>query len=319
MSNEGISTSAMGVPMVLKLQDVLAAKPGQEITLQIKDSTGRPIGTNATLNVWASFEKLPPEATAAVGSDWVNAILRKAWIVMTDQIEFKVKALVGEVLHKIRHPDPDKETGAPVEPPTALKIYADLLLENFELGQEPPSIFELKMLNTRSDQDVQLKVAIRWCASDNWAIKVVCKGNTGVPDLSLALTGLEVWMPLWIQARLAGGNTGLGADVFEMAALEDPVIKLQVSTRAGVLPGGVNLETILSWIRPKIRDALVLPNRIRVCLAKDPVSGLPLAADKAQVKDADRPGQGCCRCGQEIQGSRCRGIAGSCRHSRGTD
>ncbi len=285
MSNEGISASAMGIPMVLKLKDVLAAKNGQKIKLEIKDCSGQGIGT---LELAACFEKLPPEATAAVGSDWVNAILRKGWIVMTDQIEFKVKEVVGEVLHKIRHPDPHKETGAPVEPPTALKIYADLLLENFELGQEPPSIFELKMLNTRSDQDLQLKVAIRWCASDNWVIKVVCKGNRAVPDLSIALTGLEVWMPLWIQARLAGSNTGLGVDVFEMAALEDPVIKLQVSTRAGVLPGGLNVDTILSWIRPKIRDALVLPNRIRVCLAKDPVSGLPLAADKAQVKDADQ-------------------------------
>ena len=34
---------------------------------------------------------------------------------------------------------------------------------------------------------------------DNWVIKVVCKGNNGVPDLSLALTGLDVWMPLWMR------------------------------------------------------------------------------------------------------------------------
>ena len=43
MSNEGISATAMGVPIVLKLKDELAAKPGQEITLLIKDSTGQPI------------------------------------------------------------------------------------------------------------------------------------------------------------------------------------------------------------------------------------------------------------------------------------
>ena len=274
--------------MTLKLKDVLAAGPGKEMKIEIKDKDEKDIGNKATLFVTACFEKLPPEATVAVGSDWINGILRKAWIVMTDEIELEVKEKVGEVLHKIRHPDPDLETGAPVEPPCALTIYQDLFLESFELGQEPPSIFELKMLNTRSDQDIQLKCAIRWCASDNWAIKVVCKGKTGVPDLSLALTGLEIWMPLWIQARLAGGNTGLGADVFEMAALEDPVIRLQVSTRAGFLPAGINVDTLLSWVRPVVRDALVLPKRIRVCLAKDPVSGLPLAADKAQVKDKDQ-------------------------------
>ena len=49
MSNEGISASAMGVPMVLKLKDVLAAKDGQEITLQIKDLRGDFL-SNSTIN-----------------------------------------------------------------------------------------------------------------------------------------------------------------------------------------------------------------------------------------------------------------------------
>jgi hypothetical protein len=282
--NEGLG-SVLG-EVILKLKDVIAATPGKQITIEIKDKAGKQIGTKATLTVAAFFEKRPAEATVAVGGDWINGILRKAWIVLTDQIEEKVKGVVGEVLHKIRYPAPDPKTGAPVEPPSALKFYREILLDSFELGQEPPSVFQLKMLNTRSDQDIQLITAIRWCASDNWAIKVCCQGgSTGVPDLSLALTGLDVWMPLWIQVRLAGGNTGLGADVFELAALEDPVIKLQVSARAGMFPGGINTDTILGMIRPILRNALVLPNRIRICLMKDPVVGLPMAADKKKVTD----------------------------------
>jgi hypothetical protein len=280
MDNEGVGTE-MGL-VTIKLTEVLASTPAKEITLQIKDKNGKQIGTSATLTITASFEKIPPEATMAVGADWLNGILRKAWAVLTDQIELKVQAVVGDVLHKIRYPDPLPD-GKPVDPPAALKIYKDLLLEKFELGQEPPSVFEMKMLNARSDQDIQLKLALRWCASDNWAIKVNCKGNTGVPDLSLQLSGLEFWLPLWIQIRLAG--VGLGADILELAALEDPVIKLQVSTRAGILPGGINTDTLLGMIRPILRNALVLPNRIKVCLASDPVTGLPLAADKVQVAD----------------------------------
>jgi hypothetical protein len=279
--NEGLG-SVLG-EMSLKLKDVTDAKPGKQITIEMKDRNGKGVGT--TLTVAAFFERRIAEGSVAVGGDWINCILRKGWIVLTNQIEEKVKGVVGEVLHKIRYPAPDPKTGAPVEPPSALKFYRELLLDSFELGQEPPSIFELKMLNTRSDQDIQLITAIRWCASDNWAIKVVCKGKTGVPDLSLALTGLDVWMPLWIQARLAGGNTGLGADVLELAALEDPFIKLQVSATAGMLPGTFNTDTILGMIRPILRNALVLPNRIRICLMKDPVLGLPMAADKKKVTD----------------------------------
>lgn len=276
-------TGALG-SVTLKLKEIVA-KPGVH-TLPVKDKNGKEIAKDATITISATFETIENSPEAAVGSDWLNGIIRKVWHVLTDKIEDKVKDVAGPILHKVRYPDPNPETGEEQSCATFLKIYKDILFETFELGQEPPSFFEMKMLNSRSEQDIQLIISLRWVASDNFSFKVRCQGNTGVPDFSVEIKGLELWLPLFVQVRLAGGGTGLGADVFEVAAMEDPVIKLQLKTEAGLLPGGINVDTIMGLVRSKIRNALVLPNRIRVCLAQDPVQKKVMAADKIGKKGA---------------------------------
>lgn len=101
-------------------------------------------------------------------------------------------------------------------------------------------------------------------------IRVKAKGNTGVPDVIIEIANLEIYFPAWIQARLAGGGTGLGADSLEFAALEQPEIKMRISISAGVLPAGLSPATIDSLVKDALKKVLVLPNKIQLCMAKDP-------------------------------------------------
>ena len=90
---------------------------------------------------------------------------------------------------------------------------------------------ELKLLNTQSAQDVQLLSRLRWVCGEGMIIKVKAQGKTGIPDVMIQITNLEIYFPAWIQIRLAGFGTGLGADSFELGATELPDIRKQASTR----------------------------------------------------------------------------------------
>ncbi len=279
MSNPVLGTAT------LKLKQVLA-KPG-EFTLEVKDASGKQIGDKCTVVVQANFEKVASDPIAAVGSDWLNGILRKCWIVLTDKIEEKVKATVDVTLQKLLKPEPDPETGETPPVPAALTIYQDLTLETFELGQEPPFFNELSILNTRSVQDIQLNAALRWVTSGNLNIKVRARGKTGVPDAIADISRLELFMPLWIQARLAGGGTGLGADVLEIAATNEPIVKVGIKVGAAglplnVSPGFVNWAVVkgLGGLWAGLNGLLLLPNRMEICLAKDTKTGKALAANQ---------------------------------------
>ena len=292
------SESRMSNPVLgkatLKLKQVLS-KPG-EFTLEVNDPSGKQIGDKCSVVVQVHFEKIASDPIAAVGSDWLNGIIRKGWVVLTDRIEEKVKAQVDDVLGKLIKPEPDPETGE--TPPVAapLKIYQDFTLENFELGQEPPFFNELSILNTRSVQDIQLLAALRWVTSGNFSIKIRLQGKPGVPDFTLEISRLELFIPLWIQARLAGGGTGLGADVLVIAATDEPILKLGISTKAGILPGGMSPAFINNMVVKGgglwggINGMMLLPNKMEICLGKDPKTGKAFAANKiGKGKNQDWP------------------------------
>ena len=285
--NDG-SESKMTNPLLgkvtLKLKDVLA-KPG-EFKLEILDKNGKQIGDKGTLFIQARFEKVASDPLAAVGSDWLNGVLLKGWRCMSDQIELTVKASVDKVLANLLNPEPNPETGETPPGNAMLKIYQSATLENFELGEDPPFFLDMSINNTRSSQDVQLNAHLRWVTSGAFSVKIHFKGKTGVPDFTLELSNIEIYLPLWIQVRLAGGGTGLGADMYELAITEDPIIKLRLSTKAGLLPGAMSPDFIKWIIQLALRNSMVLPNKLKGVLAKDPESNKPWATDKnAKTKD----------------------------------
>ena len=161
----------------------------------------------------------------------------------------------------------------------------DLLLDRFSIGSEPPFFLELKLLNTRCVQDVQLVARLRWVCGSGMIIKVKAKGNTGVPDVIITISNLEIYFPAWIQVRLAGGGTGLGADSLDFGAVEQPEIKMRVSISAGVLPAGLSPATIDSLVKDALTKAFVLPNKIQVCLARDARDATGLVKMAANPKD----------------------------------
>ena len=279
----------------ITLKQILA-KPG-EFKLEVKDSKMKQVGDKCTLTVQARFEKVQAETVAEVGSDWLNGVIRKGWRVLCNKIEDKVQGTVDDVLVGV------------LEGSSALnKLYKAMTLENFELGTSPPFFVDMKMFNTRSCQDIQLLTSLRLVTTSDFSILVRCKGNTGVPDFTLEISNLELYFPLWVQVRLAGGGTGLGADCFEAAAIEEPIVKIRVSTKAGLLPGGISENTINGLVKMVLSSRLVLPNRIKGCLAKDPKTGKAMAADQdPKTKDWPRftpvdcelpkhNGLGCCKC-----------------------
>lgn len=285
--NDG-SESKMGNPLLgkvtLKLKDVLA-KPG-EFKLDILDKNGKQIGDQATIIIQARFEKVASDPLAAVGSDWLNGILLKGWRAMTDKIEQTVKESVDKKLDNLLHPEPNPETGETPSCAVALKIYESATLEEFELGEDPPFFLDMSINNTRSNQDVQLNAHLRWVTSGAFSIKIRLKGKTAVPDFTIELSNIEIYLPLWIQVRFAGGGTGLGADMYELAVTEDPIIKLRLSTQAGILPGGISEDFIKSMVQMALRKSLVLPNRMKGVLGTDPKSNKKWAADKVpKTKD----------------------------------
>ena len=68
-------------------------------------------------------------------------------------------------------------------------------------------------------------------------------------DCLPADSNLEIYFPAWIQVRLAGGGTGLGADSLELAAVEAPEIKMRIKVSAGVLPTGQSPAAIDSLVK----------------------------------------------------------------------
>lgn len=137
--NDGSSSSLIdGDPCVastkLFVKDVLA-KPG-EFHLTMMEG--------CTLVVKAHFEESKAKPLAAVGSDWLNGVLRKAWQVFGKEIDGKVRLEVNKTLYKLAHPEPDPEGQV-----KSLPGIKDLLLDRFSLGAEPPFFLELKLLNTR--------------------------------------------------------------------------------------------------------------------------------------------------------------------------
>ena len=250
----------------IQLKDILV-KPG-EFKLEVKDSKGKQIGDKCTLTVQARFEVVGTDTVAEVGSDWFNGVVRKAWRVLVDKIELKVKSSVDATLADVH-----KNTAA------FTTLYKQMTLEKFELGSNPPFFVDLKMFNTRSSQDIQLLTSLRLVATSDFSIFVRCQGKTAVPDMTLSISNLELYFPLWIGVRLAGGGTGLGADYFEAAAIEEPIVKVRIGA-SPVLPGGISENSINDLVKMVLKSKLVLPNRIKGCLAKDPRTGKVLAADK---------------------------------------
>ena len=172
--NDGSTSSMMdGDPLVaaasLKLKDVLAT-PG-EFQLDM--------GKGCSLVVKAHFEESKAEPLAAVGSDWLNGLVRKGWHVMCKEVDTRVRAEVNKALHKLAHPEPDADSGKVKRLPG----IKDLVLDRFSIGAEPPFFLELKLLNTRCVQDVQLMAQLRWVCGSGMIIRVKAKGNTGVPDV----------------------------------------------------------------------------------------------------------------------------------------
>ena len=180
-----------------------------------------------------------------------------------------------------------------------MHAYINLHMHRLEVGQEPPFFVDLKMLNTKGVQDVQLIVPLHWVSSD-LSIKLFCKGNPGVPDVSVKLSKLDLYLPMWIQARLAGLGTGLGANVLEVAANEMPTVKIKIETLTGFLPVNFTDEFVNTIFAKVLRNVFVLPKRIQVCLGKDPKSGLPWSANKKgadwERDDREHNGLGGCIC-----------------------
>ena len=181
------------------------------------------------------------------------------------EVDKKVREEVGIALHKISYPAPDPDTGQV----KSLPGIKELVLEDFSIGKEPPFFLELKLLNTQSPKDVQLLSRLRWVCGEGMIIKIRAKGNTGIPDVMIEITNLEIYFPAWIQIRLAGFGTGLTADTFELAATELPDIKIRINITAGMLPTGLSPATIDSLVKNAVKNVLVLPKKIQVCLAKD--------------------------------------------------
>jgi hypothetical protein len=176
--NDGSASSMMdGDPLVavasLKLKDVLAT-PG-EFQLEM--------GKGCSLVVKAHFEESKAEPLAAVGSDWLNGLVRKGWHVFCKAIDTKMRVEVNKALYDIAHPEPDADSGKV----KGLPGIKDLVLDRFSIGGEPPFFLELKLLNTRCVQDVQLSARLRWVCGSGMIIRVKAKGNPGVPDVVIEI------------------------------------------------------------------------------------------------------------------------------------
>ncbi len=262
-----ITLNPAGASVTLKLKDVLS-KPGNFILEMLPGKNLKNQGEGAcTLLVKAYFKVKEAKVGAGVGSDWLNGALRKGWHAFPDELDAKIQERARRVIQKLTEPDP--VTGAKKLDLSKFGIR-ELDLAQIELGSVPPCLNELILLNTRTPQDVQLTANFRWACSGDFMVKIIAKGNRGVPDVTIEIKNLEIFFPAWIQVRLAGGGTGLSPDTFELAATEMPTIKMRVNITAGVLPTGLSESTIDGLVKEVIKNVLLLPNKIQVCLAKDP-------------------------------------------------
>jgi len=98
-------------------------------------------------------------------NDWLNGILRDGIRCLQQDIDDKVKkVLEKKVLANIK----SKISKVPL-----VGEQIDLRLQSFSIGQQAPSLHELRLLPTKSAKDVQLLVHLRWVASDDCGIKIV--------------------------------------------------------------------------------------------------------------------------------------------------
>lgn len=177
----------------LHISDIMAAgENGEEKEFDIlgkekallKDKNGK----QSKLKVFYSFSESAMDAATDVGAEWLNGVLRKGFRLFGKTIDDQVKASM-------------KTTFENLGPITGVK---KIELENFSIGRESPWIMEMKLLSTRSDQDIQLMTRLRWVTDGKMMLKIKVTTSAGV-SLTVTAKNLELEFPAWIKAGIQSG------------------------------------------------------------------------------------------------------------------
>ena len=108
-----------------------------------------------------------------------------------------------------------------------------LSLDSFSIGDSAPFFSELRLLPTRSDQDLQLRAHLRWVASSDFGIKVCVQHKAKIgPAFVASVNNLEIDFPVWIQVQLQKDLNGILRKLWHVLSDE---IEAKISEE--VIPG----------------------------------------------------------------------------------
>ncbi|CAE8642249.1 unnamed protein product [Polarella glacialis] len=227
---------------------------GKQIKKQLQIPGGSPQCLQVDQMV-ARFQHMP--VPIPVTSDWLNNVLKVFWPVISLSLDQVLKAQLVPMLRLY------------------LKFLEPFDVDPCELGEHPPEISELKILQNRiSEGWIDLSMRVQWHSDAN--IKFSCRaGSLGLPKLSFGATvfvsfyGLIPSPPFFEGFTVYLGSGLLPAKAMEKHAMahKENFLGLGFEGVLSAFSSSLIGEVLLRALNNALGKVITLPHRISVLLA----------------------------------------------------
>ncbi|EKX44161.1 hypothetical protein GUITHDRAFT_163658 [Guillardia theta CCMP2712] len=257
-----LSSARMLAELLLLVHDRVITRKFYQAKVLI-DLIGSRLSSKQT-PAWKGSAEVSSSSPLASDTEFFNGLIRSLW-----------RGPVGQML--------ESEIALSLQTSLAqLDGFASLRVQEVNLSTRSPWIRELKLLTTKSDQEIQLLCVLRWVMEEGGGFEIKGFLKPAYIPTRLRLHGFDLEFPMWCRVRLkpkvspsklADPSSAIQESPITsvaIAALSPPKTRFDVSLHGSKVSAIPGLKEALQFsIGHMWKDVLVLPNMVELLLSPD--------------------------------------------------